>query len=408
MYSVSRVSSYLKNLITTDPYLHNISIEGEIGTVTDHRSGHLYFTLKDESAQIRGVMFSRMRKEGLKFPLETGQKVVVTGNITTYEDGSYYQILASAITRSGDGELYQRFLALKEELEEMGMFDASYKKPLPKFIRRVGIATSSEGAAIKDIISTVQSRNPLVQLYLMPCQVQGVQAATSIVKAIRYLDSCHLDVIIVGRGGGSMEDLWCFNERMVAEAIFECETPVISAVGHERDVTIADFVADCRAETPTRAGEFVTKITYQELCQMRDTYLDRLGMEVNHTLGRYRDKIERYQKTLGLLSPKAKLEKEYMALTGYEEKLTQVMKRIMERYRHQISLYATQLEGHSPLKKISAGFGYVEHGGKQVRHWNDVAVGEELKISLGDGVIYSKVTKTQEESVFGKQKKVGE
>ena len=254
VYSVSQVTAYIKNMFTQDFALNRISIKGEVSNCKYHTSGHIYFTLKDGGAQIAAVMFSSQRK-GLDFELAEGQQVVATGTVDVYERDGRYQLYARRIERDGTGDLYARFEKLKRELAEMGMFDSCYKQPIPRYALRVGVVTAPTGAAIRDIMNISARRNPYVQLVLCPALVQGEQAPASIVRGIRRLDSMGLDVLIVGRGGGSIEDLWAFNEECVARAIFDCQTPVISAVGHETDVTIADYVADLRAPTPSAAAE---------------------------------------------------------------------------------------------------------------------------------------------------------
>ncbi|MBQ6875451.1 MAG: exodeoxyribonuclease VII large subunit, partial [Lachnospiraceae bacterium] len=254
VYSVGQVSSYIRNMFEQDYLLKRISIRGEISNCKYHTSGHIYFTLKDESASMAAVMFAGNRRN-LNFTLKNGQKVVVEGQVTVYERDGKYQLYARDIRLDGMGELYRQYLLLKEELEERGMFADEYKKAIPRYALKVGIVTAPTGAAIQDIIRISRRRNPYVQLVLYPALVQGAGAAPSIVRGIRALDQLGLDCLIVGRGGGSIEDLWAFNEEMVAQAIFDCRTPVISAVGHETDVTIADFVADMRASTPSAAAE---------------------------------------------------------------------------------------------------------------------------------------------------------
>ena len=276
IYTVSQVNSYIKSMFAQDFALNKISVKGEISNCKYHPSGHIYFTLKDGGSQIGAVMFSSQRLN-LKFRLEEGQQVVVQGTIDVYERDGRYQLYARQITREGTGDLYLRFEQLKQELEEMGMFDGSYKQPIPKYARRVGIVTASTGAAIRDIMNISARRNPYVQLVLYPALVQGTEAKYSIVRGIETLDAMGLDVIIVGRGGGSIEDLWAFNEEMVARAIFNCSTPIISAVGHETDVTIADYVADLRAPTPSAAAELAVfdYSQFEAKCQLYQRTLER-------------------------------------------------------------------------------------------------------------------------------------
>ena len=254
IYSVTQVNAYIKNMFVQDYLLKRLSVRGEISNCKYHTSGHIYFTLKDKSGTLSAVMFAGQRR-GLNFQLQEGQQVIVTGTVDVYERDGKYQLYAREIKRDGKGDLFEQFQKLRDELEDMGMFAAEYKQPIPKYAKTVGIVTASTGAAIRDIMNISARRNPYVQLVLYPALVQGEQAKYSIVKGIQTLDRLGLDVIIVGRGGGSIEDLWAFNEEMVARAIFECSTPIISAVGHETDVTISDYVADMRAPTPSAASE---------------------------------------------------------------------------------------------------------------------------------------------------------
>ena len=275
VYSVGQVNNYIKNMFTQDFLLKRIYVRGEVSNCKYHPSGHIYFSLKDETGTMPCVMFLSFRK-GLTFQLENGQSVTVLGSISVYERDGRYQLYASEIIREGAGLLYERFEQLKEELSDMGMFDPAYKKPIPAFVKRLGIVTASTGAAIRDIMNISRRRNPFIQLVLYPALVQGEGAVDSIVKGIEVLDKYGVDVIIVGRGGGSMEDLWAFNEEKVARAIFACETPVISAVGHETDTTISDFVADLRAPTPSAAAELAVADLGSILQSLRD-FDDRLN-----------------------------------------------------------------------------------------------------------------------------------
>ena len=254
VYSVAQVNSYIKNMFAQDFVMNRISVRGEISNCKYHPSGHIYFTMKDESGTLKAVMFAGQRR-GLSFRLEEGQSVVVTGAVDVYERDGTYQLYAKKIELDGRGDLYERFCRLREELEEMGMFAEEYKRPIPRYAQKIGIVTASTGAAIRDIMNITARRNPFVQLILYPALVQGDGAVASICAGIRTFDEMRLDVLIFGRGGGSIEDLWAFNEEEVARAIFECQTPVISAVGHETDVTIADYAADLRAPTPSAAAE---------------------------------------------------------------------------------------------------------------------------------------------------------
>ena len=290
IYSVGQISEYITNMFAQDFMLKNISIKGEISNCTYHSTGHIYFTLKDANGVLKGVMFSGSRRN-LQFRMKEGDQVVVTGSIESYKFSSQYQIIARSIELDGTGNLYQKLEELKKELEELGMFDEMYKRPIPAYARKIGVVTSPTGAVIEDIRNVGFRRNPHVQIILCPAQVQGDGAKESIVSGIQRLEQVGVDVIIVGRGGGSIEDLWAFNERIVADAIFNCSVPVISAVGHQTDYTIADMVADKRAATPSQAAEFAvfefeqTKIALAQLKQ-------RCNLSFNRKINMMRERLE--------------------------------------------------------------------------------------------------------------------
>ena len=254
VYSVGQVNSYIKNMFVQDFLLQDLSVKGEVSNCKYHSSGHIYFTLKDGKGTISCVMFAGNRS-GLAFRMSEGMQIVARGTIDVYERDGKYQLYAKEICQDGAGALYEKFEQLKQDLLERGMFAPEYKKSIPRFVKTVGIVTASTGAAVRDIINISTRRNPYVQLILYPAIVQGEAAAASIVKGIQELERRAVDVMIVGRGGGSIEDLWAFNEEVVAQAVFDCSVPVISAVGHETDTTIIDYVADLRAPTPSAAAE---------------------------------------------------------------------------------------------------------------------------------------------------------
>ena len=306
VYTVSQVNAYLKGIFMHDPALSRITIRGEVSNCKYHSTGHIYFTLKDTGGEtISAVMFAG-RRSGLSFRLENGQAVDATGSIEVYARGGTYSLYAVKIEQAGRGELYERFLKLKEKLEDMGLFAPEYKQPIPRYVRTVGVVTASTGAAIRDITQIAQRRNPYVQLILCPAQVQGTGAAESIVRAIRTLDVCGTDVMIVGRGGGSMEDLWAFNEEIVARAIFDASTPIISAVGHETDTTIADYVADLRAPTPSAAAELAVYDVRQLELDIGGR-LDGLRNAERELIGDAREEALRRGASLAMLSPRRRL-----------------------------------------------------------------------------------------------------
>ena len=301
VYTVGQVNAYIKNMFTQDFMMNRIYVKGEVSNCKYHTSGHIYFTLKDETGALQSVLFASNRK-GLAFSMKDGDNVVVLGSVSVYERDGKYQLYAKEIILDGAGLLYQRFEALKQELEEMGMFAPEYKQPIPRYITTLGIVTAPTGAAIRDIQNISRRRNPYVQAILYPAQVQGEGAAASIINGIHALERLGVDVMIVGRGGGSIEDLWAFNEEAVARAIFECSVPVISAVGHETDTTIADYVADLRAPTPSAAAELAV-YDIRELQGQLLTMRMELNRRMSDKLERCQEQARQFQRNFKLLAP---------------------------------------------------------------------------------------------------------
>ena len=391
VYTVSQVNSYIKNMFVQDFALRKISIKGEVSNCKYHTSGHIYFTLKDQGGTISAVMFAGQRK-GLKFQMQEGQQVVVSGSVDVYERDGRYQLYASEIKLDGTGDLFERFVKLRDELEEMGMFSAEYKQPIPKYAKAVGIVTASTGAAIRDIINISSRRNPYVQLILFPALVQGAGAKMSIVRGIRTLDEMGVDVIIVGRGGGSIEDLWAFNEEVVARAIFDCTTPIISAVGHETDVTIADYVADLRAPTPSAAAELAV-FDYRQFEEQTQMYRQALTRSMERRLDRKRYQLEQCRLKLKLYDPAYQIREKRQRLADMEDRLRALMDRRVLDCRHRLALASGRLQGLSPLEKISRGFGFVTgEDGKRIETVDTVKKGQVIQVQLADGKILSEVT----------------
>ena len=394
IYSVAQVNSYIKNLFVQDFLLNRISVRGEVSNCKYHTSGHIYFTLKDKSGTLSAVMFAGQRK-GLTFQLQEGQQVVVTGSIDIYERDGRYQLYAREIKRDGVGDLFERFQKLRDELEEMGMFAAEYKKPIPKYAKTIGIVTASTGAAIHDIINITARRNPYVQLILYPALVQGQDAKFSIVNGIRTLDSMGLDVLIVGRGGGSMEDLWAFNEEIVARAIFECETPVISAVGHETDVTIADYVADLRAPTPSAAAELAV-FDYRQFENRLEVLREALNRGVERNLERKKAQVEQYQMKLKLHHPERILNDHRQRLVQIQDQMERRIEERLTDRKHRLALLAGRLHGLSPLEQLSQGFGFItDKDGKPVASVKELQKEESLQIRLADGRVETRILKIE-------------
>ena len=395
-YSVGQVNRYVKNMFTQDFFLQKIYVKGEVSNCEYHTSGHIYFSLKDETGTMSCVMFAGHRR-GLAFSMKDGDKVIVGGSVDVYERDGRYQLYAKEITLEGAGALYERYLALKQELEEMGMFAGEYKQPIPKFIRRLGVVTAPTGAAVQDIRNISYRRNPYLQIILYPALVQGAGAAESIVKGIRMLDGLNVDVIIVGRGGGSIEDLWAFNEEIVARAIFECRTPVISAVGHETDFTIADFVADLRAPTPSAAAELAVN-DYRSVVESVSAYRQRMYRAMSTHLDFYRSRLANFSTKFGYLSPEYRLREQRQRLADTESSLQNAMEGKLKENRHRLSLYVERFTGLSPLRKLNQGFSYVADQEKRtLTSVKQVKNGDTIYISVTDGTIEAKVNSIKKE-----------
>ena len=417
VYSVTQVNSYIKNMFSQDFLLRRLSVKGEVSNCKYHTSGHIYFTLKDRGGTLAAVMFAGQRR-GLQFRLEEGQQVVVKGTVDVYERDGKYQLYAQEIELAGRGDLYVKFEKLLRELEEMGMFDAQYKRPIPKYAKRVGIVTAPTGAAVRDIINISKRRNPYVQLVLYPALVQGEGAKDSIVHGIQTLDAMGLDVLIVGRGGGSIEDLWAFNEEAVARAIFACETPVISAVGHETDVTIADYVADLRAPTPSAAAELAVFDHGQFLADLeaRKRKLDReMGFFLDSVKGRLkRDELKiRIHHPQRIINEKRQrladiedvmnrrlgkmLDDSRRGVTMKADTLERIMERRLEQDKKRLALASGKLWGLSPLKKLGHGYGFVtDESGARLASVKQAPVGSKIHVQVADGKLTASVEKSEE------------
>ena len=400
VYTVKQVNAYVKNIFAQDFMLNRIYVKGEVSNLKYHTSGHIYFSLKDESGTIACVMFAGQRS-GLSFRMQEGQQVIVLGSVAVYERDGKYQLYAREIVLDGAGLLYERFQQLKHELEEMGMFAAEYKQPIPKYAKRVGIVTAPTGAAVRDIIHIATRRNPYVQLILYPAKVQGDGAAESIVRGIQTLEKQNIDVMIVGRGGGSIEDLWAFNEEIVARAVFDCTVPVISAVGHETDTTIIDYVANLRAPTPSAAAELAV-YEYRHLKAEIDGYKESMLRNLNQKIYIERLKCEKYQTKLLYLNPLGKLRDQQQRTVDYEDKIKVLMSLKIKEKRHDLMLRVEQMKRVSPLEKLKQGFSFVQNeSGKAVKSVSDVSENEKITIFVTDGQISTEVTHVQKESYHG-------
>lgn len=397
VYSVGQVNRYVKNMFTQDFFLQKVYVKGEVSNCKYHTSGHIYFSLKDETGTISCVMFAGQRR-GLGFSMKDGDKVVVGGTVDVYERDGRYQLYAKEITLEGAGDLYERFLALKQELEEMGMFAQEYKQPIPPFVRKLGVVTAPTGAAVQDIRNVSLRRNPYLQIILYPALVQGEGAAESVAKGIRMLDEAGVDVIIAGRGGGSIEDLWAFNEEVVARAIFECRTPVISAVGHETDFTIADFVADLRAPTPSAAAELAV-YDYRSVLEAAGSLRERLHRAMWGKTELFRERLSGYQTKLSYVSPQNWLREDRQRLISLEEAVETAMNLKIKEERQRLSVYLERFSGLSPLKKLNQGYSYVaDEKGKTVTSVDGIKEKDRLFISVTDGTIETEVSSIRKET----------
>ena len=397
VYTVKQVNSYIKNMFTQDFMLNRIYVKGEVSNCKYHTSGHIYFSLKDESGTIACVMFAGQRG-GLSFHMREGQQIIVLGSVNVYERTGSYQLYAQEIRLDGEGTLYEKYQMLKQELEEMGMFAPEYKKAIPRYAKRIGVVTAPTGAAVRDIMNISARRNPYVQLLLYPAQVQGEGAKESIVRGIRMLETKNVDVIIVGRGGGSIEDLWAFNDECVARAIFDCQVPVISAVGHETDVTIADYVADLRAPTPSAAAELAVW-DYRQLQGYLNECRLRMNRSMTGTIRINRLRLKELDVRLSYLHPRHKLQDQQQRLIELEEELRTLMRDRVKEARHRLAIQIEKLNGLSPVRKLNQGFAYVEEAdGGVVKSIRQVEMGDELTVYVTDGLIRTSVKAVQKKT----------
>ena len=407
VYSVSQVNRYIRNMFAEDYFLHAVLVRGEVSNCKYHSSGHIYFTLKDASGTLSCVMFAS-RRRGLSFRMKDGDQVIAAGNVDVYERDGRYQLYAQQIMMDGVGALNERYEKLKRRLEELGMFDEIYKKPIPPFIRTLGVVTAPTGAAVQDIINITHRRNPYVRIILYPAIVQGEEAPDSVVAGIRALDALGVDTIIIGRGGGSLEDLWAFNEERVAEAVFACRTPIISAVGHETDTVITDYVADLRAPTPSAAAELAV-FSYDRFQTDLTTLKRQLADSMQNRISLARRQTDSFQRELIHLSPSMQIRDKRMRTMQMEDKLNAQMNSLLEaarrradvreylqsrmdrhltRDRHRMQILAAKLEQVSPLGRLSGGYGFItDTDGHAVTSAASVEKGDLLSIRLRDGAV---------------------
>lgn len=398
VYTVAQVNSYIKDMFNQDFLLRKLTVKGEVSNCKYHSSGHIYFTLKDPSGTLNCVMF-RGNRSGLKFQMTEGQQVQVTGSCDVYVKGGSYQLYATSIEPDGTGQLYEKYEQLKKKLEELGMFSPEYKQEIPKYIRTLGVVTAPTGAAVRDIISITRRRNPYVQIILYPAIVQGVDAPASIVRGLQVLANTDVDVIIVGRGGGSIEDLWAFNDESVAQAIFDCPIPIISAVGHETDTTIADYVADLRAPTPSAAAELAV-YEYQRLMSDIEDYRNILYGQLDARLRSYKHELKVRQSMITAYSPWSRIRDRRMRQADYVDTLSLLWKQQLLKKRNMLDVRIEKMKGLSPLDKLKSGFSYVEdESGNNIKSVSQTAPGKDLRVKVTDGTIYAKTISTDTNSI---------
>lgn len=397
-YTVGQVNAYIKNMFTQDYMLRSIIVTGEVSNVTYHSSGHVYFTMKDKSGTLSCVMYATNAKK-MSFRLSEGMQIETSGYVSIYEAAGKYQLVASEIATAGVGALYEKYEALKNELAEMGMFDASYKQAIPKYVKTVGVVTSPTGAVIHDIQVVAARRNPHVRIILYPSLVQGVGAKESIVAGIKALENMDVDVMIVGRGGGSIEDLWAFNEKCVAQAIFDCPVPIITAIGHETDTTIADLVADKRAATPSQAAELAV-FEYEEFLNSLAVYADGLEQLVMRKITQAVMKTDNLALRLEKASPGNQLKLKKLAYENMREKMERIMMQRLDDSKHRLGIYIEKYKALSPLEKIQNGFSAVTGSdGNKITNVTEVKPGDLLKLTMRSGVINARAESISEFAV---------
>lgn len=384
-WTVSELTQYIRELFEIDYRLKDVEVSGEISNFSRARSGHLYFTLKDEKSQLKCVMW-RSAAERLRFRPQDGDAVVLNGRISVYEASGVYQLYAEQMSPLGQGDLAAAFEELKAKLADEGLFDAEIKKPIPQFPRKIGIVTSADAAALRDIINVLRRRYPLVSVLIAPTLVQGADAPPQIVRALRWLDGRNdIDTIIMARGGGSMEDLWAFNDEGVARAIFAAQHPIISGVGHEVDFTIADFVADLRAPTPSAAAELAVP-DVSELQPYFATIQQQLENQVLERIGQHRWQVQTLQRSLNHLSPKVGIASNRQRLDGWRDRLERAVMRRLDQSHNRLNLLATQLTAVSPKATLERGYAIVRDGdGRIVRTTTTVQAGDSLSVQVRDG-----------------------
>ncbi len=399
-FKVSEVNKYIKRILLSDMILSNIQVEGEISNFKCHYSGHVYFSLKDDQGKINCVLFKNYR-EYMPSNLSDGDKVIATGYISVYEKDGSYQLYVKEIKKSGIGVLYRAFEELKEKLEKEGLFDKTHKKELPPFPKKVGVVTSSSGAAIKDIITVIKRRCPIVDIVLYPVLVQGENAPPSICEGLRYLDNMEdIDVIILGRGGGSIEELFAFNDETIARTIYDMKKPVISAVGHETDFTIADFVADLRAPTPSAAAEIVTPDIKEILVSLDEKY-SSIVKSFMFKISDMNMRLDYLYNNLNFYNPISKVRDLIQEQDSLLKRLELLMNMKISTCRDRLENLNLAIHHLNPVSSMERGYGIVTNSmGRVINSIDDVSINEDLKVYIKDGMLEVKVVSINKEGLY--------
>ena len=382
--SVEELNKYIKNKLDNDEYLNNVLVKGEISNFKLHYTGHMYFTLKDEKSLIKCIMFKGYTAH-LSFIPKDGMKIQLFGSVQVFERDGVYQIYVKAMKEDGIGSLYEQYEKLKSELEKEGLFSASHKKAIPKFPKIIGVLTSSTGSVIKDIINVSTRRNPNVYIKLLPVPVQGIGAGNKIAEAIKYMNHMKLaDVLIIGRGGGSLEDLWPFNEEVVARAIYDSEIPIISAVGHETDFSISDFVADLRAPTPSAAAELAVP-NIVDIKYMIDQYQNQYKVLLKRKVQLMRARYEMIMENKSFKNPLLRLENSVIVIDKLEKDVYDFFRNFLNKNESKFNKIVSGLDALSPMKTLLRGYSIIEKDNYVVKSINDLNIGDNIKIILSDG-----------------------
>ncbi len=400
--SVSQINLYIKNLFQGDYNLARVKVLGEVSNCKYHSSGHIYFSLKDRTATISCVMFASDRVSGLSFDMKDGDSVVVSGRISVYERDGKYQIYVRSVEKQGKGDLYEEFEKIKKRLTEEGLFDDSIKQIIPPYAMKIGIVTSRTGAVIRDIVNVSTRRNPYVELFLYPASVQGEGAHKSIIKGIEYFNNTDVDTIIIGRGGGSIEDLWEFNNIELAYAIVDSVKPIISAVGHETDFCISDFVSDLRAPTPSAAAELAVFRYDEFICDLEE-YKSQFTDIINQKIDMYKERLNSRERLLYSYSPQELINQKKIYVDSIQEKLNILMEIKIKDIKSRLVHDSELLDAFSPLKKLESGFSYVStNEGKRVKDIDDIEVDDDIELYFKSGKAKACITGIEESKVHMK------